>query len=254
MEFKRSVNAEDPFDLAVHVATLANRLGGVVLVGAHTEDAALQYPGISRDYAVKLLESFIVAAKDWCTPSADVRPVIIELPDAAPNVLVAANVTAQVSDVVGVNARIKPSARISGAWLFPIRVGSHTKYLSPAELPMYFDAQARSAALLLLRVSNPLVELFCAPPPPVPVYRATGATMEPGGPLSLTKHTARLQEVSVEHGRAFFEVGPRGHPASIPLRDVLKVWQSTKSVWRVEVRGRIVLDGDPHDAYEPVSG
>lgn len=248
------MSADDPFDLALHVATLANRLGGVVLVGAHTEDVTLQYPGISRGHAVKLLESIIVAAKDWCTPVADVRPVIINLPDATPNVLVAANVTAQVSDVIGVNARNKAGARITGAWLFPMRVGSHTKYLTPAELPMYFDAQARSAALLLLRVSNPLVELFCAPPPPVAVYRATGATMEPGGPLSLTKHSARLKDVSVEQGRAFFEVGPHGRPASIPLRDVLKVWESTKSLWRIEVRGRIVLDQDPHDAYEPVSG
>ncbi len=254
LEFKGTMAAPDMQDFAVHTASFANRLGGVILVGADLTDGMLSYPGIPLDYAAKLKESFECAAKEWCHPVADVRPVIVPRRGAT-TVLLAANVTAHVGSIIGVNTRRgnEQGVRNPEAWLFPYRVGSHTKYAPPSELPMFFDVQSRAAALRLLRIpTDDWVCLYTSPPEPTVVPRNEGFFLDPGGPLPCDVAEAKLKGVHLDRNAVAFGISAKGGESTypdtfIPLRDVTDVWRGREE-WCVRVRGRVRLEGH----YEPV--
>ncbi len=260
LEFKQTMAHGDGQDLAVHVASFANHLGGVILVGADDTGGTVSYAGIPLAYAAQLKESFESAAKEWCHPVPEIRPVIVELAGST-NVVLAVNVTAHVGGVVGVNPRLAgdKSARNQVAWMFPVRVASHTKYVPASELPMFFDTAARTVALRLSRIPpKESIALFATPFPGESLAHQNGAFID-RGPLWLAAFEAELTEVSLERNCAVFRitVGSNGHhcdhPTAVPLRDVLDVWHGGKG-WRVRVRGRILPEGTTNDACQPVMG
>jgi hypothetical protein len=265
LDFKREVASDELHTMAKDVAAFANAFGGTILVGVQDREDGIVHVGIELSVARRLQERYQDAAKTWCEPYPHVLPTLVALPER-PDVVLAVNIEPCAAGVVGVNIAVPDSngrfARRADAWLFPVRVGSHTKALSPQEAAMHLDVHVRSVSIRLCRAlaEGGSVVLYGAPAP----TRASNpnpyghSVVIPGGPPPLVFHRARLVEVNVESGRALFivtsteEGGVGDRETSVPLREVEDVWRRVPTGWGVRVRGRIITTGNVTDAYQPV--
>ena len=145
LEFKRELDG--PFAAAKHVAALANARGGALIFGAvHDQQTGqlVKYIGIDVGKTDEVVSQ---AVKERCSPA----PVYLaSAREYEGKGVLVVNVEPTLSGaLIGVRVPSKDPDYKGPAWVFPVRVGSQTKYLDPGELPMYVDARLRRAVVLL---------------------------------------------------------------------------------------------------------
>jgi hypothetical protein len=149
VDFKERIDPSNPFELGKDLAAFANASGGVVLVGAkETNNHLDRYTPLSEIDATETREAFAKAARDRCHPPPVVDPVV--LPQGAGHV-VAVNVLPFPGQPVGVWVECdKKKDGFGGrAYVFPVRVGIHTVFFRPEQLPMLIATDVRRVVSLL---------------------------------------------------------------------------------------------------------
>jgi predicted HTH transcriptional regulator len=123
---------------AKDIAAFANRLGGVILVGADCEKdkTKLEYVGLERQTTAEVTEIYEKAAL-LCSPPQNVNVVSLQSPDGKP--LVAINIDPSLDQIVGSPVAAKGGNLIKGAWRFPVRRGSVTDFVDPHNLAQYMN-------------------------------------------------------------------------------------------------------------------
>jgi hypothetical protein len=225
-------------EMAKDVAAFANAVGGVLIIGAKEGLTAPDYSNpLQADYATRIEKEFDEAVRDYCRPSPTVHIRTIPVPAEDGKVIVVVNVEPFVDQPVA--ARYSTEGH---AWRFPHRVGRHTEYLFPEQLPLYMNSKARRAKLMLERTigAGGEVDIFTAP---------DGASRHANiqGPT-------RFAVESVDHdgGGGFVirdHVGDLGRGSvTIPLDDVEAVWCQHTGRWAARVSGCLErmtsLDGE----------
>jgi len=98
-----------------------------------------------------LPDAYEQSAKDRCRPAPRIAAEI--LPRDAGHAIVIINVWPSALAPVGVHVRQEKGGKLSDqAWAFPVRVGSHTRYLQPDQFGSLENVSARRVAALLLGV------------------------------------------------------------------------------------------------------
>jgi hypothetical protein len=145
---------KDRFDhreMAKDVAAFANASGGTILIGAIEDQATgviAKYEPLAKKVAKEIAGAFDQAVDDRCSP----RPVFdVLIIGHGGGCIVAVNVWPFPGQPVGVMVKVDPDTDGSGepAHVFPVRVGKHTTYMLPEQLPMMIDAKVRRVAILL---------------------------------------------------------------------------------------------------------
>lgn len=225
LEFKVTYDPTARAEMAKDVALLANMLGGLLLIGAKETGTGVEYSGLPPDLARKLHDTFDQAVRDFCSP----RPIFavheIVHPDDSLCVVLALLVEPYPDQPVGAAAP-DGSGKPSNAWRFPVRVGSHTKYLQAEQLMLWTNPATRRTAILLSAI---------------PLGSKVSVGCETGHALNVRPCTfdAVLHTWSLEQN--FVELRPAaGVPIfRTPLEDVAAVWQSLHDTWSVKLRGRL---------------
>jgi len=152
LDFKSTYKPSETFEMAKDVAALANAVGGTLLVGA-AEDAAEKLSGyvpVAPTEAADLQTRLEVAVTQRCSPAPFISATRIEHPARPAHEVVAVNVWAFPAQAVGVKIGGSMADGYGGdAWVFPIRVGTQTKYLEPEMLAMLMLPEIRRKAILL---------------------------------------------------------------------------------------------------------
>jgi hypothetical protein len=229
---KGDVNEKDTFELAKDVAAFANLAGGVVLIGAHEDNARgviARYSPLDEQRANLIAIAYSNSVAQRCSPAPVVNPTILSR-DAG--YVVAVNTWPFPAQTVGVrisNAETFPRKK-RNAWVFPLRVGRGSIDVKPEQLPMLMVPEVRRIALLLQQIeiddrSRASVVVFHKPP-------TAGA---------LSRMDLRLDKVDVlENVLVLHGIGERPHvPVYIPLDSVRSVWRSHGDRWSVVVAGGI---------------
>lgn len=262
LDFKITVAPNKVHEMAKDIAALANSYGGAIVIGVTDSHGVLAYSGISVAHAHTLQEAYQGAANAWCAPVPTVLPSPIIMPGSE-LILLAVNVAPFLGGLVGANAtiesrRLDTTQRNADAWLFPVRDSSHTRYLSPKEIPLHFDGHRRAITIRLLQLDQAgqaNMSLFTAPEETEPFRKLTGKS-EQTGPAPLVKMGGKLLGVFPDENRVEFEVN-RKHSAkwgpaviSIPLADIEDAWKD--GLWCIRVRGRVQQGQENARAYVPV--
>lgn len=233
LELKRRVlqsgrsAAEEQFELAKDVAALANATGGVILVGA-IEDGATghlhSYAPMPEGEARETAEAYNRAVRDRCAP-----PPLLDASVLAQEgeFVVAVNVWPYPGQPVGVR-----SATSTDTFAFPLRVGVHTRFLRPEQLPMLMHPAGRRAWILLESIP--------------PTDRAN---------VSLTDAeniaiNVELTGVEPLKNTVEFIVRSYRDRLHIPLDAIGSVWLTETGAWCVTLEG--VLESE--SAYDSTSG
>lgn len=151
-DMKRTVEkVQDPagkkqfeyIELAKDVAAFANSTGGVILVGAcenQTTGTLASYFPVLESVAKEICDAFSKAVRERCSPA----PLIDPKPIAKDSgFVVVVNVWPFPAQAVGVRSKE------SDAYFFPLRVGLHTIFIKPEQLPMLMLPDVRRAEILL---------------------------------------------------------------------------------------------------------
>jgi Putative DNA-binding domain len=249
-DVKMKVDARDHAELAKDVAAFANASGGVILVGVAQNDGK-RIP-MSAGEATSVTEAYSQAVKQRCRPCPTIDPRVLDVgseQDGDPDkrFVVAVNVWPFPGQVVGVTCEVKTrkggASDLGEAFKFPIRVGTHTDYLTPEVLPMLLSPDVRRMAILLDQIPQSeragvkVIARFH--------FRGTN-----GRVLFVRSREIELKSVDAMRNSVVGEMkesDPRG--LVIPLDSVEKVWHSGK-VWKVLVRGQFSLRDGVWE-YEP---
>lgn len=236
LDFKRTVSADNTFEMAKDVAAFANGLGGVLLVGAVEDPTNLRlgrYAPLSESEAAQVARAYEHAVRDRCRP----QPLhqVIRLPKGS-GFVVAVNVWPFPGQPVGVG---KDGGASATTFAFPVRCGVDTVYLSPDQLPMFIDAKARRIAILLGSI--------------LPDRRAVKLILRWANAISATSVDARLEwsdlHDAMQSNTVWFTVQSSDHRFSIPLDYIESVWQhDSGGKWTVattcsvsqDARGKLV--------------
>jgi hypothetical protein len=250
IDFKLSAApTASPIEMAKDVAALANTVGGSIIIGAATAGSLItSYPGIAASVAALLPNAFEKAAKERCRPSPRMASQQISR-SGGDDPLVIINVWPSPIAPVGVHVRQKlgpetGAVLVDETWAFPIRVGSHTRYLQPDQFGSLESVSARRAAALLLAIPSSereKVELRWT--------RPVAATS--GLPYSKHQLMGSLEAVLPDQNVVHFLVSSRWpvhrasrHSLHVPLDWIETVWRDEQeSQWAVYVAG--VIEPEP---------
>jgi hypothetical protein len=167
LDFKGAA-PDDTIEMAKDVAAFANAQGGTLLIGAHGGSQLQTYKPMAAGEAKRVAVAFDEAVKVRCAPS----PLFsTELISYESGFIVAINVQPFPGQVVGVGltkaeSQIptpksgKTTKGVDGLFSFPLRVGTHTKVITPEQLPMFMDAKIRRVAIALEAIVGKRVVLF----------------------------------------------------------------------------------------------
>jgi len=153
MDWKTKADGTE-FHKAKDVAAFANHLGGTLLVGAHEQGGQLAaYIGISPAEAGSVRDGFSKAVKDRCQPPAFIDFEEYEDPNNAAKRIVAVNVWPSLA-LIGVRLSAhKPSEGYGGdSFVYPVRAGTDSIFLTPIQIPMYMTPQVRRVVVMLSRL------------------------------------------------------------------------------------------------------
>lgn len=215
-------------EAAKDVAAFANTVGGALIIGAREGDTEPDYSSpLQSDYAAKIESMVDEAVRDFCRPSPTVHVRTIPIPTENGKVILVVNVEAFVDQPVAARHEADPRA-----WRFPHRVGRHTEFLFPEQLPMYMNSKARRAKLMLLRVldAGGAIDLYT-----VPSGSSKHATI--WGPSPYV-----VEAVDPDGGGAVVlrYAGKSGDQSvSVPIDDVEAVWLQQTDRWAVRLSGRM---------------
>lgn len=233
-------------EIAKDVAAFANAIGGAIIVGAQEGPTEPDYSSpLSDEWAAKLEGQFDEAVRDFCRPSPTVHVRAIPVPDMPAKVVLVANVEPAIDQPIA--ARHESD---QNTWRFPLRVGRHTEYIFPEQLPLYMDSKARRAKLLLLRIlqGGGKIDLFTIPSGTF----SRGSIRAPDPFLVESVDKDANGAVVVRHVDDAF----RGQAVAVPIDDIESIWQQTSGSWAVRVSGCLeefrTFDGaGPELAYVP---
>ena len=183
-----------------------------------------------------------------CSPEPTVNAVVVPMPAVA-MVLLAVNVDPYVDGPVGTRAPGAPDS-----WLFPMREGTHAKYLRPTELAMYMNPKLRRTLLFLDCINKEAtVRLWIQP-------AATSHMVS--GPLPLHPKDAVIQGVDLARNSVLVLVRSDGAgaevtpstPLRIPLGEFENIWMDAADRWNLQLAGRYdTRDGQRTEAlYFPI--
>ena len=139
------------FEIAKDVAAFANSIGGTILIGA-TQDATTGTCSAHTPFAPALATDFESvlrnALKNRCGP---IPMVQLEVIPCGTDVMLAVNIWAFPGQVVAVEVTADNKRDWYGdqAYVFPIRMLSHTNYLSAEQTPMLLSPDVRRHAIML---------------------------------------------------------------------------------------------------------
>jgi len=228
------------FEVAKDVAALANSHGGTILVGAAGGDNLSIYRPLAPDAAKQCARAVEEAVRDRCRPGPlySIEQLVVEQ-----GLVVAINVWPMPGQLVGV--RIKKSELMCGpnkaqpedVFLFPVRVGTHTKNVMPEQVAMFLDAKVRRVAIGLERAVGQRVVLLTS--------RSRDAK-------TIHVATATVKAVELLDNVVELVVDGRSGPAdvAVPLDSIASVCHSSKG-WHIYMDGWIKpvewLDGNPDE-------
>lgn len=161
LDFK-SKPTTDRFEAAKDIAAFANAEGGTLLIGAAGGDLLVRYEPLAVADARSTIHLFDEAVRDRCSPAPlfgfqEIRK------DGG--VVIAVNVWPFPGQIVGVRLR-KDEVRCGtsgsqqeGMLVFPLRVGTHTRTITPEQIPMFVDPHARRVAMCLNDAAGKRVRL-----------------------------------------------------------------------------------------------
>lgn len=164
LDFK-AAPTDDRFELAKDVAAFANGLGGTILVGGVGGDNLVRFEPLERSAAHAAARGYDEAVRDRCSPAPMFTVDEINL-EAGTAVVLAINVWPFPGQLVGVRLKREEvscggrGSHHDGAFLFPVRVGTHTKFVTPEQIPMFVDPHARRIAISLSQAVGKRVMLF----------------------------------------------------------------------------------------------
>lgn len=214
-----------PFEIAKDVAAMANRLGGTILVGL-SENRKSYVPGTKTEME-KLSADADAAIKDRCFPKPVVGREVIAY--GAEGFVLAINVEPFIG-IIGVKLlKADKSERPVDKWngdsyVFPIRSGSQSDYLTPETLPMYMMPEVRRAVILLEAMREAPGLLCCT----------TLAKSKSRGP-----EAGKVTGVLPDENSFEFSVGTGSGPfmpMRFPLDCIRRVWKDA-NVWRIDLKG-----------------
>jgi schlafen family protein len=228
-DLKATYAPKSQAEMAKDVAAFANALGGAIIIGANEGATEPDYSSpLSSNHAAGIENEFDQAVRHFCRPSPTAHVRTIPVPGHSAKVLLVVNVEPIVDQPV---AARHPTDK--DMWRFPLRVGRHTEYLLPEQLPLHMNSKARRAKLLLLRTvdAGGDIDLFT-----VPSGGSRHATIQgsdhfvvvsvdddSGGSLVLRATSETLGHQSV----------------TIPIDDIEAVWLQHTGRWAVRASGRL---------------
>lgn len=203
--------------LAEHIASLANGPGGNIVVGANEKTGGtFVYELMTEQEADANRIRYEHANRDFCSPNPIIEAMVIQ---KETDFVAVINVWPAPGGAIGVRQGPKDKP----AWLFPLRVGTQTKYLNADQLPMIMLPELRKAAILLSQIPK-------------------GALITISNPGGGGNAVVQMNDVQPERGT--FSVAPVGHPnqtSSVPLDAVLYVWETQKG-WQMALKGALYGD------------
>ncbi len=147
------------FEHAKDVAAFANHLGGTILIGVVERDSRIEAfrPLLSQD-ADAYEQTIAHSLENRCRPVPLINFERIHHPEG---LLLAVNVWPSVAAVIGVSVRAGGNGYGGTAWVFPVRLGNDTTYISSESLPMHMLPQLRRTLILLASIKNDEEVLYC---------------------------------------------------------------------------------------------
>ena len=247
IEFKKAVDPQPSIELAKDVAALANTAGGTIIVGARTAGSVVVgYPGVARDIANRLPDAYEESASQRCRPAPKVESHLVPLHGKTDPVVVI-NVWPSPIAPVGVHIHEKNRGKhVADAWVFPFRVGSHTRYMQPDQFGSLENVSARRAAALLIRI-------------PLDQWKQIKLRwIQPTGKQSYSAYTAiersvELVEVSPDQNVvSLLVIEPPGGRTDLrlPLDWIDTVWRDEENkVWIISSSAILERQGSRFEAY-----
>lgn len=160
LDFKKELTA-DAFEAAKDVAAFANAAGGTLLIGAQAQgEVVAKYFPMTSDKASAAQRFYEQSVRDRCRPGPLTR--IEHLPHEG-GVVLAINVQPSLGQPVGVEFKKTGNAQgdwPQGVYLYPVRVGSHTRPILPEQMTMFVDAKFRRNVLALRGAEGQRIVLF----------------------------------------------------------------------------------------------
>jgi Putative DNA-binding domain len=140
---------DDRFEIAKDIAAFSNAIGGTILIGAAAVGEHLsKYLPFSKEEAAKTHALIEQSVRDRCKPA----PIfdIATIPKDG-GYVIAINIWPFPSQPIGVELKKgdKGQDKLEGLLLFPMRVGSHTRSITPDQLPMFMEPRLRRIAVCL---------------------------------------------------------------------------------------------------------
>lgn len=213
-DFKRLVpaGALDRAELAKDVAAFANRIGGVLLIGA-VEDKKRgtlgRYNPADEVTANEMRRACSEAVRDFCSP----QPVFdAERVPKDGGFVVAVNVWPFPGQAIGVRR-----TGDAHAYTFPLRTGTDCTFLRPEQLPMLMIPELRRIVALLYGI-----------PAGKDVF-----VQQPSGPRMKFRFL-EADEVRNVVVLTYTDGQSANRPFNIPLDSIVSVWCNEAGLWELQ--------------------
>lgn len=170
LDFKAQPTNE-AHERAKDVAAFANAMGGTLIVGAAEQNGTLvRYVPITTAQANQVVRDYHEAVRDRVRPAPIFETHTL---DREGGKVVVVNVQPFPGQAVAVELKRPDETKLPDAFRFPVRVGTQTDFITPEQLPMFFDAKVRRIAIALEYIAThaPNVELYypaTGDDPPIP--------------------------------------------------------------------------------------
>lgn len=133
-------------EIAKDLAAMANTHGGAILIGVADDGKQVGIPAGDAESLFKVVEGEV--AKELCRPSVLVQCEEVTT-DKPGRVIAVVNIFPAPFAPVGVNVAASGQ---DATWQFPIRVGSHTRFLDPDQFGTLENVSARRIAAQLAAI------------------------------------------------------------------------------------------------------
>lgn len=224
LDFK-AVSTADRFEAAKDIAAFANAEGGSLLIGGVGKDQLVRYEPLSEENARAAMRVHEEAVRDRCQPPPQFS--VVGIPMDGGGSLVAVNVWPFLGQLVGVRLKRDEvrcgtaGSQLDGAIWLPLRVGTHTRSITPEQIPMFIDAHSRRIAISLSQAVGQRVVLIATR------YKEKGVWGE----------VAVVRTVDSLNDTVTLTVGQNSnYQVSLPFKLIEAVCR-TGDQWQVYVRG-----------------
>lgn len=238
-ELKAEMDPTHGVDLGEHVAAFANASGGTIVVGVpeRYESPLYDVKGLSVPDAAALHHAFEMSVRDLCRPNAVLHQEQLRIP-GTDRVLLVVNVDPSPMLPMGVRGTKKDQK----GWSYPLRVGSHTRHLTPEDLPMLMEPRIRRVRLALANIPEAqrghgqvyVLEKTS------PLASLTGDAEQSRG-YRYVPHPCRIAAPKADSEIVILILyREAGHEhVAIPLVDVEAVWQLVRGSWALRAAGHL---------------